>query len=50
MRHVKLYEMLRAAEIKGDPISYGEGYPKDYFPMIKDRVTALQAEYDRLIK
>jgi hypothetical protein len=50
VRHVKIYEMLKAAEIRGVPISYGEGYPKDYYPLIKDRVTALQAEYDRLIQ
>ena len=50
VRHVKIYEMLRAAGIKGVPISYGEGYPKEYYPLIKDRVTALQAEYDRLIQ
>jgi hypothetical protein len=50
VRHVKLYEMLRAAKIKGDPISYGEGYPKEYFPLIDKQVHALQMEYDRLLQ
>jgi hypothetical protein len=50
VRHVKIYEMLRAAGVKGDPINYGEGYPTDYFPLIQERVTALQAEYNKLIQ
>ncbi len=50
VRHVKIYEMLRAAELKGDPINHGQEYPKEYFPLIKNRVTALQAEYDRLVQ
>jgi hypothetical protein len=49
VRHVKVYEMLRAAGIKDDPIAHGEPYPKDYFPAIEQQVNALQAEYDRLI-
>ena len=50
VRHVKVYEMLKDAGINGVPVTYGEGYPKDYYLLIKDRVTALQAEYDRLIQ
>lgn len=49
VRHVKVYEMLRAAGIKSDPISHGEPYPSDYFPLIEKRVTEMQAEYDALI-
>jgi len=50
VRHVKLYEMLRAAGIKDDPVTHGEPYPRDYFPLIEQRVNALQAEYDNLIR
>ncbi len=50
VRHVKLYEMLRAAGIKDDPVSHGEPYPQDYFPLIQQRVNALQSEYDNLIR
>ena len=50
VNHVKVYEMLAAAGVKGYPISHGHEYPKEYYPLIKDRVTALQAEYDRLIQ
>jgi hypothetical protein len=49
VRHVKIYEMLRAAGIHDDPVNHGEPYPADYFPLIEKRVNALQAEYDRLI-
>jgi hypothetical protein len=49
VRHVKVYEMLRAAGIKEDPVSFGEPYPRDYFFVIEKRVDALQAEYDKLI-
>lgn len=49
VRHVKVYEMLRAAGIKGDPIGHGEPYPSDYFPLIEKRVTEMQQEYDALI-
>jgi hypothetical protein len=49
VRHVKIYEMLRAADIKEDPVNHGEPYPKDYFPLMDKRVHALQAEYDQLI-
>jgi hypothetical protein len=49
VRHVKVYAMLRAAGIKEDPISHGEPYPRDYFPLINKRVHALQGEYDQLI-
>jgi len=50
VRHVKVYEMLRAAGIKGDPVSFGEPYPNDFFPLIEVRVNALQSEYDKLIR
>jgi hypothetical protein len=50
VNHVKVYEMLAAAGVKSLPISHGYEYPKEYYPLIKDRVTALQAEYDRLIQ
>jgi hypothetical protein len=50
VRHVKVYEMLRAAGIKDDPISHDEPYPHHFFPLIEQRVNALQAEYDRLIR
>jgi hypothetical protein len=50
VRHVKLYEMLRAAGIKDDPVTHGEPYPRDYFPLIQQRVNALQSEYDNLIR
>ena len=50
VRHVKLYEMLRAAGIKDDPVTHGEPYPWDYFPLIEQRVNALQSEYDNLIR
>jgi hypothetical protein len=50
VRHVKLYEMLRAAGIKDDPVTHGEPYPRDYFPLIQERVNALQSEYDNLIR
>jgi hypothetical protein len=49
VKHVKVYEMLRAAGIKDDPVNHGEPYPSDYFPLIDKRVNALQAEYDQLI-
>jgi len=49
VRHVKVYEMLRAAGIKDDPVNHGEPYPSDYFPLIQHQVESLQAEYDRLI-
>src|SRR5271168_1349591 len=49
VRHVKVYEMLRAAGITSDPISHSEPYPADYFPLIEKRVNSLQAEYDQLI-
>jgi hypothetical protein len=49
VRHVKIYEMLRAAGIKDDPVNHGERYPADYFLLIEKRVNALQAEYDQLI-
>jgi len=50
VRHVKLYEMLRAAGIKDDPVTHGEPYPRDYFPLIQQRVNALQSDYDNLIR
>jgi hypothetical protein len=50
VRHVKLYEMLRAAGIKDDPVTHGEPYPRGYFPLIQQRVNALQSEYDNLIR
>jgi S1-C subfamily serine protease len=50
VRHVKVYEMLRAAGIKSDPINFGEAYPSDFFPLIDERVHTLQAEYDKLIR
>jgi hypothetical protein len=50
VRHVKVYEMLRAAGIKDDPVNHGEAYPRDYFALIEERVNALQAEYDHLIR
>jgi hypothetical protein len=50
VNHVKVYEMLAAAGVKSLPISHGYEYPKEYYPLIKDRVMALQAEYDRLIE
>ena len=49
VRHVKVYEMLREAGLKDDPVSHGEPYPHDYFPLIEERVNALQTEYDQLI-
>lgn len=49
VRHVKVYTMLRAAGIKEEPISHGEPYPRDYFPLINKRVHSLQAECDQLI-
>jgi hypothetical protein len=49
VRHVKVYQMLRAAGLKDDPVSHGEPYPRDIYPLIEKRVFALQAEYDRLI-
>ncbi|HEX4427426.1 MAG TPA: hypothetical protein VH079_18640 [Terriglobales bacterium] len=45
VRHVKLYEMLRAAGIKDDPVNHGEPYPVNFFPLIDQRVNALQSEY-----
>jgi hypothetical protein len=50
VRHVKLYEMLRAAGIKDDPVNHGEPYPVKFFPLIHERVNALQSEYDNLIR
>jgi hypothetical protein len=50
VRHVKVYDMLRAAGIKDDPINHGEPYPGDFFPLIEKRVNTLQAEYDKLIR
>jgi hypothetical protein len=50
VRHVKLYEMLRAAGIKDDPVNHGEPYPAKFFPLIHQRVNALQFEYDSLIR
>ena len=42
VRHVKIYEMLRAAVIQADPIKHGEGLPVDYFfPLIEKKVSAL---------
>jgi hypothetical protein len=49
VRHVKVFEMLREAGLKDDPVSHGEPYPHDYFPLIEKRVNALQTEYDQLI-
>jgi hypothetical protein len=49
VRHVKLYQMLRAAGLKDDPVSHGEPYPRDIYRLIEKRVFELQAEYDRLI-
>src|SRR5258708_30639185 len=49
VRHVKVYEMLRAAGIKGDPVSFGEPYPNDFFPLIETNVNALHSQYDKLI-
>jgi hypothetical protein len=50
VRHVKVYEMLRAAGIKDDPVNHGEPYPAEFFPLIEGRVKALQSEYDSLIR
>jgi hypothetical protein len=50
VRHVKVYEILRAAGIKDDPVNHGEPYPRDFFLLIEQRVNALQAEYDKLIR
>jgi hypothetical protein len=50
VRHVNLYEMLRAAGIKDDPVNHGEPYPAKFFPLIHQRVNALQSEYDTLIR
>ena len=49
MRHVMVYQMLRDAGLKDDPIKHGHGYPKDIFAIIEQRTRELQAEYDRLI-
>jgi hypothetical protein len=49
VRHVKIYEMLRAAGITDDPVNHGEPYPAKFFPLIEERVKALQAEYNQLI-
>jgi hypothetical protein len=50
VRHVKLFEMLRAAGLKDDPVNHGEPYPREFFPLIQRRVNALQAEYNTLIR
>jgi hypothetical protein len=50
VRHVKLYEMLRAAGIKDDPVNHGVRYPAKFFPLTHQRVNALQFEYDNLIR
>jgi hypothetical protein len=50
VRHVKLYEMLRSAGIKDDPVNHGEPYPAKFFPLIHQCVNALQSEYDTLIR
>jgi hypothetical protein len=50
VRHVKLYEILREAGIKDDPVNHGEPYPKEFYPLIKRRVHLLQSEYDKLIR
>jgi hypothetical protein len=49
MRHVMVYQMLRDAGLKDDPINHGHGYPKDIFTIIEERTRTLQEEYDRLI-
>jgi len=50
VRHVKVYEMLRAAGIKDDPVNHGHPYPRGFPELIKQHVTALQSEYDKLIR
>lgn len=49
VRHVKIYEMLRDAGIKDDPVLHGEKYPSNFFPLIEGRVKSLQTEYDQLV-
>jgi hypothetical protein len=51
-RHVAVYRALRAMDDKRDPVSFdkGLGWPKNFYPVIRERTVALQAEYDSLLK
>ena len=49
VRHVMVYQMLRDAGLRDDPIKHGHGYPKDIFSIIEKRAHKLQAQYDSLI-
>lgn len=49
LRHVAVYQAMRAAEVKGDPIAVDEPWPGNLFPTIERRTMALQEEYNRLL-
>lgn len=49
VRHVAVFQALRAAGIAHDPIEHDEPWPGNLFPTIVTRTTALQAEYNRLL-
>jgi hypothetical protein len=50
-RHVAVYKALRAMDDKRDPANFGEGlgWPKSFYPVIRDRTMALEAEYESLL-
>jgi len=49
-QHVAVYRALRATDDKRDPVAKGLGWPENFYPVIRDRTAALQAEYDSLLK
>jgi hypothetical protein len=47
IRHVAVFSAPRSAEIQDrDPIALGEPYPKDLFPLVRERTIDLQKRYD----
>jgi hypothetical protein len=51
LRHVAVYTALRSANITDrDPISVGEPYPTDFFPLVADRLNKYRREYDALLQ
>jgi len=49
VRHVKVLEMLQAAEVRTEPITLGAPYPKGFIDIVRNNCQKLQAEYDQLI-
>src|SRR6185295_3529658 len=50
IRHIAVYKAMRSSGVfEYDPIHLGEPWPEKLFPLIEERVKALQQNYDTLL-